>query len=167
MDRPDHPAIPWPGFAAERAFVLPLQAALMATPFGERCQIDGVRLARKREFHVTVLDREMARAAAGYGEPRLRALYASLHWAPRRTGRYALLHRSKHNGTDALECWSLIEYLHLPAMYAFRAELARMLGPAFDHPVPHVTHLVHGDPTGIGVPDVRALATLLVRTVEP
>lgn len=167
MDTPAHPAIPWPGFEAGQAMVLPLQARLMDTPFGERCQIDGVRLARKAEFHLTLLDREMARAAAGYGEQQLRALYESMHWAPRRTGRYALLHRSKHGSNGTIECWSLIEHLRLPAMYSFRTELARALGPGFDDPVPHVTHFVHGDPNGIGVPHVRALDALMVRAVLP
>lgn len=167
MHTPAHPAIAWPGFATGRALVLPLRAGLMATPFGECCQLDGVRLSRKQEFHVTLLDRQMARAAAGYGEARLRALYESLRWAPQRTGCYALLHQAKPTPTGVLECWSLIEHLHLPAMHAFRTVLAQALGPAFDDPVPHVTHFVHGDPNGIGVPDVRALSRLRVREVLP
>lgn len=167
MDALIHPAIPWPGFSPERAFVLPLQAALMATPFGAQCQLDGVRLRRKSEFHVTVLNRAMAKAAAGLGEVRLRDLYESLHWAPQRTGRYALLHGTKRADEGVRECWSLIEHLHLPAMQAFRAELARALGPAFADPVPHVTHFVGGDPSGLGVPDSRALHALQVRNVTP
>ncbi|MCX7514710.1 hypothetical protein [Frateuria sp. STR12] len=166
MDERALPALPWPGFSPERSFVLPLPAVLMGTPFGDHCQIDGVRLQRKPEFHVTVLSRDMSRAAAaGYGTHRLRALYESLTWMPRRTGRYVLLHTVKHDGTGTLGCWSLIEHLHLPAMVAFRAELARTLGAAFADPVPHVTHFVRGDPNGIGVPDVRALAVLQVREV--
>ena len=168
MDEPAHPAIPWPGFAPERAFVLPLQAGLMATPFRAHCEIDGVRLQRKSEFHVTVLSRDMSRAAAaGYGEARLRALYGSLQWTPRRTGRYALLHEDKRTDAGTLACWSLIEHLHLPAMHAFRSELAHAPGAAFADPVPHVTHFVRGDPNGIGVPDSRALEALQVREVTP
>jgi hypothetical protein len=168
MDEPTHPAIPWPGFSPERAFVLPLQAGLMATPFGDRCELEGVRLERKSEFHVTVLNRDMARAAAaGCGKARLRALYESLHWVPRRTGRYALLRENKRSDAGTLECWSLIEHLHLPAMLAFRAELAHALGVAFADPVPHVTHFVRGDPNGIGVPDARALDALRVRELTP
>ena len=52
-------------------------------------------------------------------------------------------------------------------MHAFRGELARQLGSTFAAPVPHVTHYVRGDPNGIGVPDVRALASLRVREVRP
>lgn len=167
MDEDIHPALPWPGLTPERSFVLPLQAALMATPFGGACEIDGIRLGRKSEFHVTVLSQDMSRAAAVLGEARLRALYDSLQWTPRRTGRYALLHQAKPAGTGMLECWSLIEHLDLPAMLAFRGELARMLGAAFADPVPHVTHYVHGDPNGIGVPDARALQALRVRDVPP
>ncbi|MEI7037655.1 hypothetical protein [Fulvimonas yonginensis] len=163
-----HPAIPWPGFSPERAFVLPLRAELMAAPFGEVCQFDGIRLHRKHEFHATVLSREMARAAAAAcGEPHLRELYASLSWVPSRTGRYALLHQVKPADQGGRACWSLIEHLQFPAMLAFRAELARVLGRLFDDPVPHVTHYVHGDPDGIGVPDTRALAATLVREVAP
>jgi hypothetical protein len=167
MDEQAHPALPWPGFAPERSFVLPLQAGRMATPFGESCVIDGVRLQRKAEFHVTVLNQAMSRAAAGLGEARLRALYESLQWTPRRTGRYALLHKARPIEGGTLDCWSLIEHLELSAMHAFRGELARMLGSLFADPVPHVTHYVRGDPNGIGVPDTRALQALTVREVSP
>jgi hypothetical protein len=167
MDEPLHPAIPWPGFSPERAFVLPLQAGLMATPFGGQCEVDGVRLRRKAEFHVTVLSQEMSRAAGALDEARLRTLYESLRWMPRRTGRYALLHKAKSTDTGTLDCWSLIEHLDLPAMHAFRDALARLLGAAFADPVPHVTHFVRSDPNGIGVPDTLALAALQVREVAP
>jgi hypothetical protein len=162
-----HPAIAWPGFDPERAFVLPLEDRYMATPFGDRCEIAGVRLLRKTEFHVTVLNGSMSRAAAaGYGKRRLRALYASLAWIPLRSGRYELLHATRQQDEGGtLECWSLIEHLQLPAMLAFRARLALALGPAFADPVPHVTHYVHGDPNGIGVPDRRALDKLQVRQI--
>lgn len=168
MDTPAHPPIAWPGFSDTRAFVLPLRSDCMATPFGALCQLEGIRLRRKSELHVTVLNADMARAAAaGCGEARLRELYESLEWTPVRTGRYALLHQSKPTAQGPLECWSLIEHLRLPAMLAFRASLARLLGGIFEDPVPHVTHYVHGDPNGIGVPHRRALAALLVREIEP
>jgi hypothetical protein len=168
MDETRLPAIPWPGFSPERAFVLPLPAGRMATSLGDMCEIDGVRLRRKSEFHVTVLSQDMSRAAAAdLGEGALRALYESLAWTPRRTGCYALLHKAKPTDTGTLDCWSLIEHLDLPAMHAFRGELARQLGPTLADPVPHVTHYVRGDPNGIGVPDARALASLRVREVMP
>lgn len=165
---PPLPAIPWPGLVPERSFVLPLPATRMTAPFGGICEIDGVRLKRKAELHVTVLNREMVRAAlAGVGGDRLRALYESLSWAPRRSGRYVLLHKARPTDAGTLDCWSLIEHLQLPAMHAFRDELARRLGSSFADPVPHVTHYVLGDPNGIGVPDTRALAALRVRDVAP
>jgi len=46
MDEQAHPDLPWPGFSPERSLVLPLQAARMATPFGETCEVDGVWLER-------------------------------------------------------------------------------------------------------------------------
>jgi hypothetical protein len=163
-----HPAIPWPGFSPERSLVLPLQAARMDTPFGQCCRIDGLRLERKSEFHLTVLDRAMCRAAAAeLGEAGLRVLYESLPWTPRRTGRYVLLHRNRPGGTGSPDAWSLIEHLELPAMHAFRGELARVSGPRFADPVPHVTHFACGDPGGIGVADARALHALRVRDVVP
>lgn len=167
MDEQAHPDLPWPGFSPERSLVLPLQAARMATPFGETCEVDGVWLERKSEFHVTVLSQDMSRAAAALGEARLRALYESRPWTPHRTGRYALLRQSEPTAGGARECWSLIEHLELSAMRHFRGELARMLGSAFADPVPHVTHFVHGDPNGIGVPDTRALQALQRREVLP
>lgn len=146
--------------------MLPLDRELMATPFAARLELDGVRLRRKDEFHVTVLSREMARAAAsGVGERALRALFDALSWVPARTGHYTLLHEDKRTATGVLACWSLIEHLRLPAMLAFRAELERALGRAFAAPVPHVTHFVHGDPNGIGVPDARALEAKRVRDI--
>lgn len=168
MNETFHPAIPWPGFSAGRAFVLPLDGELMATPFAAPLELDGVRLNRKSEFHVTVLSREMARvAASGVGEPGLRALYDALSWVPARTGRYTLLREDKRSDTDVLACWSLIEHLHLPAMLAFRAALTRALGGVFADPVPHVTHFVHGDLNGISVPDARALGSKRVRDILP
>jgi len=168
MEQSRLPPLPWPGFAPERSFVLPLPAPWMDAPFGDACGIDGVRLRRKSEFHVTVLSQDMSRAAAaGLGEAGLRTLYESLMWAPGRSGRYVLLHKLKPGDRGTLDCWSLIEHLELPAMHAFRGELARLLGPAFADPVPHVTHYVRGDPNGIGVPDTRALAALRVRDVAP
>ena len=168
MDESRLPALPWPGFSPGRAFLLPLPAGCMAAPFGDVCEFDGVRLRRKSEFHVTVLSQDMSRAAAaGLGEAALRTLYESQPWMPRRSGRYALLHKAKRTDTGTLDCWSIIEYLDLPAMHAFRGELARRLGPAFADPVPHATHFVRGDPNGIHVPDVRALAALQVRDVTP
>ena len=148
--------------------MLPLRAELMASPLTVPLEIDGVRLQRTSEFHVTVLSRDMARAAAaGCGETRLRELYEALSWAPQRTGRYTLLHEDKRTDTGMLVCWSLIEHLHFPAMLAFREELVRALGRAFAYPVPHVTHFVRGDPNGIGVPDARALDARRVREVLP
>lgn len=168
MDERTLPAVAWPGFSPERSFVLPLPAGLMATPFGATCTVDGLRLERKSEFHVTVLSQDMSRAAgAGIGEARLRALYESLQWAPGRTGRYGLLHKAKPTDTGTLDCWSLIEHLELPAMCRFRTELTRRLGSMFADPVPHVTHYVCGDPNGIGVPDTRVLQALKVRDVLP
>ncbi|UGB37159.1 hypothetical protein [Frateuria soli] len=165
---PPLPAIRWPGLSPERSFVLPLPATRMTAPFGGICEIDDIRLKRKTEFHVTVLNREMVRAAvAGMGEDLLRALYGSLTWAPRRSGRYVLLHEARTADASALDCWSLIEPLQLPAMHAFRGALAHRIDPSFADLVPHVTHYVHGDPNGIGVPDTRALAALRVRDVAP
>lgn len=167
MDEQAHPELPWPGFSPERPFVLPLQAGRMATPFGEACEIEGVLLVRKPEFHVTVLSQDLSRTVAVLGTARLRALYESRPWTPRRTGRYALLHDAKPALGGTLERWSLIEHLELPAMDHFRGELARMLGPALADPVPHVTHFVRGDPNGIGVPNTRALQALQPREVLP
>lgn len=66
------------GFAADRAFVLPLRADLVATPFAAQCRLTGLRLRRKPEFHATVLSRRMAHATADCGEAQLGALYESL-----------------------------------------------------------------------------------------
>lgn len=163
-----HPPIRWPGFSARGALLLPLQASRMGTPFGAGFQHEGLRLRRKREFHVTVLDAARTRPArARLGAGSIRALYARFPWTPLRTGRYALLHERKCVATRAVDCWSLIEHLDLPAMPAFLAALARRLGTTFGEPVPHVTHYVAGDADGIGVPHVAALARMRVRDIVP
>lgn len=168
MADPFHPPIAWPGFTAKGALLLPLDAGRMATPFGATFEHDGVRLRRKREFHVTVLDAARARAARErLGTPAIRALYAEFAWTPLRTGRYALLHERKCIATRAVDCWSLIEHLELPAMPAFLAALARRLGTPFGEPVPHVTHHVAGDAGGIGVRDAAEFARLRVRDIVP
>lgn len=168
MAQPLHPPIPWPGFTAKGALLLPLQAGRMTTPFGAVLEHDGVRLRRKREFHVTVLDAARARPARErLGAAAIRALYADFTWTPLRTGRYALLRERKCVATRAVDCRSLIEHLELPAMPAFLAALARRLGTSFGEPVPHVTHHVAGDAGGIGVPHAAALARLRLCDIVP
>lgn len=163
-----HPPIPWPGFSARGTLLLPLDPDRMATPFGATFEHGGLRLRRKREFHVTVLDATRARAArARLGAGSIRALYAQFPWTPQRTGRYALLRERKCVATRAVDCWSLIEHLELPAMAEFLAALARRLDTTFGEPVPHVTHYVAGDADGIGVPHVAALTRMRVCDLVP
>jgi hypothetical protein len=167
VNDPAHPPIPWPGLSPAGALVIPLHPDWLAAPFGDVFETDGLRLVRKSEFHVTVLNRAMAATAlSACGEAGIRNLYRALNWAPRRTGRYALLHERKDAQPQPIECWSLIEHLDLPAMLHFRTELANLLGPAFADPVPHVTHFVLGDPNGIGLPDGAALKARVVREVR-
>lgn len=167
MNHTAHPPIRWPGFSRAGTLLVPLHPDWVAVPFGDVFETDGLRLVRKNEFHVTVLNRAMtATALSAWGEARIRDLYLAANWAPRRTGRYALLHERKDAQPHPLECWSLIEHLDLPAMLHFRTELASELGPAFADPVPHVTHFVLGDPNGIGLPDRAALEARLVREVR-
>jgi hypothetical protein len=167
VNSPAHPPVPWPGLSPAGTLLVPLHPDWLAAPFGNVFEMDGLGLVRKSEFHVTVLNRAMAATALpAFGEARIRDLYGALSWAPRRTGRYALLHESKDAQPHPIECWSLIEHLDLPAMLHFRTELASALGPVFADPVPHVTHFVLGDPNGIGLPDGAALEARLVREIR-
>jgi hypothetical protein len=163
----EDPAMHWPGFRDDGGLILPLDPQPLLPPgMPLRLRLDGHVLERKRELHITLLDRDAGNALrAQLGEDRVRALFESLEWQPGGTARYALLHKAKPQWDGLLQAWSLIEHLHAPAFAGFRHELAKASGLRLDCGVPHATLYVAGDPQGIGLPDLEAYRSCFVREV--
>lgn len=159
--------MPWPGFTADGGLLLPLDAAeLLSKDMPLRLRLDAQVLDRKRELHMTLLNRAQGRALRErLGDGRIREAYESQQWDPRGTRRYALLHKTKDEWDGPLPAWSVIEHLQEPALSAFRHMLAEASGLGLDSGLPHVTLYVAGDPTGIGIPDIPAYRDCFVREV--
>lgn len=133
-DGPDWPAAPW-------------------------LDLDGVRLQRKQEFHVTLLGRTLApQLRARLGDAAIRTLAQEFDWSPRRSGYGSVLRKRKIEDGRVLDCTSLIERIELPAFAAFRSALAAASGLPVPTTMAHVTLYVAGDPRGIGLPDMDTLA---------
>jgi hypothetical protein len=155
---PWHPLSPrWTGLRPGRALVLPLpDAAFSALP--AHYVVEGLTLARKREFHLTLLSTATTRAlaAALAALPRAAAAgwrrdaFAAADWRWRLTGERWLVGR-RGGGKPAAH--SVIACVEQPAQAAFRAAVAALLGTALPAPFPHVTLFTHGDRGGIGLPD--------------
>ncbi|MGY0611142.1 hypothetical protein [Luteimonas sp. A501] len=157
----------WPGFREDGSLVLPLDPLpLLPTGSPQRLRLDGQVLERKRELHMTLLGRDAGDTLrTKLGEGRIRGLFEPLHWRPRGTGRYALVHKIKDQWNGPLPAWSLIEHLQAPAFAEFRHHLAQASGLALDCGIPHVTLYVTGDPYGIGLPDIATYQACFVREV--
>jgi hypothetical protein len=147
--RPWHPA--WPGFSARGSLLLALAAADFAD-LPAALETAGLGLARKREFHVTLLDRRLgasmhAPAAAGALAARLPGIFESLDWRWRRRGERWLLLEARPRGP----VHSVVELIEMPAFGAFRAAIGEALGETLPDAPAHVTVYVAGDPRGIGI----------------
>ena len=146
-----HPA--WPGFSARGSLPLPLPMAecarLATTP---TLRVGELLLERKREFHVSLLNRTLG---ARVHEPRaggalagaLPALFAVLDWSWRASGERWLLLESAQGKTTH----SVIELIDMPAFARFRAAVGERLGEALPDAPAHITLYVAGDPAGIGL----------------
>lgn len=162
----------WPGTTPDGALLLHLDALAYATA-PDLLALPECTLARKREFHVTVLGRAVGAAiAAAIGDDRLAAAWHEQDWRLKRTGVCRLLRRtqpadSRDGCSEPDTAWSVIESIELPAMAAFRLAVARLARIELPIAPPHVTLYVAGDPGGIGVPDHTALAALSVRMLTP
>jgi hypothetical protein len=149
----------WPGFNPRGSLLLPLPADAFA-PLPDQLGIDGIALARKGEFHVTLLDRALgARVQAAGEQAALPALFAALDWQWRRSGERWLLREAK----DGVLAHSLIELVEMPALGQFRRALARELGEPVAAAPAHVTLYTAGDPTGIGLASQEEFERLRVK----
>src|SRR4249919_2522883 len=155
---------PWPGFSARGSLLLPLPAAAFAGLAPELRLDDGSLLARKAEFHVTLLDRELGAranepAAGGAPAQALAGLFEGYDWAWRTRGERWLL----HDAGEEPPAHSVIELIDMPALADFRAAAGVLLGAVLP-PVPaHVTLYVAGQPLGIGIRDFDEFERLRLR----
>lgn len=158
-----HP--PWPGFEAGSSLVLPLPSAQFAALDAE-LRVDPLVLVRKREFHVTLLDRALGSrlhvpAPGGTLAARVPALFAGLDWQWRRTGERWLLQETR----DGTQAHTVIELLDLPALEAFRHAIALWLGEPVAPTPAHVTLYLTGTRVGIGLSSYAEFERLRLRPV--
>ena len=126
--------------------------------------LDALVLERKPEFHVTVLNREVAarlraQEANGVVGPALPELFAMQDWRWSLTGERWLLRKDKPEGT----AHSVIELLDMPALNRFRHHAGRAHAEKLPPTPAHVTLYVAGDPIGIGLADQEEFERLRVR----
>lgn len=141
----------WPGFNARGTLLLPLPTAAFAE-LAPSLELDGLVLTRKREFHVTLLDRALAArmlapTAASSAAARLPALFALQDWRWQRGGERWLLRESK----DGVLAHSLIELIQMPALAKFRHAVAGLLGEPLPPTPAHVSLYTAGCELGIGL----------------
>ena len=153
----------WPGFSARGSLLLPLPAAAFAA-LPASIEVDGIALARKPEFHLTLLDRALgarmhAPKCGGAAAARLPALFAALDWHWRLGGERWLLLEARPEGP----VHSVIELVDVPAFARFRAAAGALLGETLPVAPAHVTLYVAGDPVGIGIDSNAAFARLRLR----
>lgn len=170
MAAPWHPLAPhWPGLRAGRALVLPLPTAAFAG-LPPRRDVDGFVLVRKREFHVTLLSStDSARLADALAAlPRMAARQwrreaMAFDWRWRPSGEQWLLARGSGKRDALGGALSIAALLEQPAQARFRVLAGELLGTPLPAPMPHVTLYVHGDPAGIGVPDLPTFHARRIR----
>jgi hypothetical protein len=161
MARAWHPA--WPGFNSHGSLLLPLpDIAFSELP--SALAFDGLEFERKREFHVTVLDRETGRRlrtheARNRVRPTARELFEGEDWAWHPTGNKWLLREQRDEGI----VHSIIELLDLPGLVRFRHNLGWAHGERLADPPAHVTLYVAGNDIGIGLASKEEFQRLRLR----
>src|SRR6478736_4283095 len=153
----------WPGFSARGSLLLPLpeEHFELLEPV---LAFDELRFARKREFHVTLLDRDTARRlrsleTRGDVRPTMRELFEGEDWRWQPTGNKWLLREDKEEGT----VHSIIELLDLPGLTRFRHNIGRTHAERLPPAPAHVTLYTAGDESGIGLADNAQFQKLRVR----
>ncbi len=137
------------GWSRQRGLVLPVEEGPLSARLPAEITVDGLALARKHEFHVTLLDRtEAGWARQAIDDGTLRALLAREDWTARPQGP-AWLIRDQRRGDG----WrfSVVQLLDLPAHATFRRAIAEACGQPLPAMPPHITLYVAGDRNGIGL----------------
>ena len=161
MARAWHP--PWPGFTSRGSLLLPLPDARFAQ-MPEAIALDGIEFQRKREFHVTLLDRETgarirAQELAGGVRPSVRELFEGEDWQCQRSDVRWLLREHQPDGT----VHSIIELLDMPALVRFRHNVGWAHGQPLPPTPAHVTLYVAGSGIGIGLASKEEFQRLRLR----
>jgi len=161
MARAWHP--PWPGFSSRGSLLLPLPDARFAQ-MPEALSLEGIEFQRKREFHVTLLDRETgarirAQELAGGVRPSVRELFEGEDWQCRRSDARWLLREQLPEGT----VHSIIELLDMPALVRFRHNVGWAHGQPLPPTPAHVTLYVAGSESGIGLASKEEFQRLRLR----
>jgi hypothetical protein len=161
MARAWHP--PWPGFTSRGSLLLPLPDAGFAQ-MPEALSLEGIEFQRKREFHVTLLDRETgtrirAQELAGGVRPSVRELFEGEDWQCQRSDARWLLREQQPEGT----VHSIIELLDMPALVRFRHNVGWAHGQPLPPTPAHVTLYVAGTEVGIGLSSKEQFQRLRLR----
>ncbi|GAB3331542.1 hypothetical protein [Marilutibacter aestuarii] len=151
----------WPGRSARGSVVLPLaDEAFAGLP--SLCVLPECRMARKLEFHLTLLSsQEAAAVECGLPVQAWAARFQALHWSLRLTGEAWLLHES----TAEAEAWSLVACATCPSLDAFRQAIALASGVPLPDAPAHVTLFTTPGSRGIGLPSREVFRALRVRPV--
>jgi hypothetical protein len=157
-----HP--PWPGFEAPGSLVLPLPATSFASLSAELRLDDGLLLARKQEFHVTLFDSRVGArlhepARGGAPAKSLAGLFIGLDWQWRTRGERWLLLDAAHEPVTH----SVVELIEMPALAEFRSAIGALLGEPLPATPAHVTLYVSPGQRGIGIRDFDAFERLRLR----
>ena len=153
----------WPGFNSRGSLLLSLPDEAFAQ-LPPTLALDGIAFERKREFHVTLLDRETgtrirAQELAGAVRPSVRELFEGEDWQCRRTDARWLLREDKPEGA----VHSIIELLDLPALVRFRHNVGWAHGQPLPATPAHVTLYVAGNDIGIGLASKAEFQRLRLR----
>jgi hypothetical protein len=152
----------WPGFNERGVLVLPL-SGLPARALPEACEIDGVTLLRKSEFHLTLLSRTEANSVrVRLADAEIESLFSAQEWTCRASGPCWLLRKFCD---DSRVANSVVVLCAAPALNEFRAAVAGRCDVALP-PVPaHVTLFVAGRERGIGLSSYEDFHAFRVRLV--
>ena len=149
------------GFSRQRGLVMPVDEEPLRDALAPDIVIDGLKLTRKHEFHVTLLDRKEAALVAEFiDDDALRARLLREDWTARASGSPWLIRDTRRDGS-----WrhSIVQLLELPALAAFRRGLAEPGALDLPEMPPHITLYVAGDPKGIGLGSQTRFETLRMR----
>lgn len=160
--------LPWPGLTDEGSLLLHVPELAIPLQVEPGAWVSGRELLRKRDHHVTVMNRAWGSVAErALGAATLRDLFDGRDWALHEWGDLLLVHRPPSVEEGKPEAWSIVQVIDLPAMQSFLDAVARMAGLASRQAVHHVTRYVSGAAEGVELLDGATLAQRLVRTISP
>lgn len=163
-----HPSLRWRGLTKEGSLLLHVPDDSLPPPHDPSLLLEGEVLIRKREHHVTVMNRAWGSAARDIlGQDRLEALFHQRQWRIEGWGDLFLIHKPANPVAGESAAWSIIQLIDLPAMQAYIDDIVDSAGLDPRTTVPHITRYVAHAEEGIGVPDRETLDRRLVRQFVP